>query len=130
MSCARQLERLQLLHFFSVQPSNNEDNTVQKSNQVCFFFGMNCALQIHGIYCYIAAKLDRFLSEPGQVQVKPKMGYLLPDGPWPIFTRRDLHTSARGPAGVMGAAPPQPKWCLCCNERVLFNLPVCVSSHL
>lgn len=42
------------------------------SKKAIKFFGMNCALQPCGIYCHITAKLDRFLSEPGYIQVKPK----------------------------------------------------------
>ena len=126
VSQARQLQMLHLLHIFFVQLSNNEDNSVQNAIK---FFCCELCFQIHGIYCHITAKLDRFLSEPAQVQVKPKAGYFLPDGPSSPFSH--IVTSTHLPEGLrltVVLCPPLSGTCAVIGGFVL--LCQFVSAHL
>lgn len=66
-----------IAHFFFFLVQLTVTMRIILSKKAIKFFGMNCAAQIHRIYCHITAKLDRFLSEPGQIQVKTKAGCLL-----------------------------------------------------
>lgn len=78
--------RLEMLYFLDC---NNEGNSVQKSN---LDFWHELPVQMHRIYCHMTAKCDRFLSDPGQIQVRLK-GHCLPT--WissPLPTSRGLDT--------------------------------------
>ena len=94
------------------------------------FFGMNRALQIHGIYSHITAKLDRFLSEPDQVWVKSKASYLLDGSPSPPFL--PIMTSIHLPEGlgviVACCLSPPSEWWLCHNCIFLFFFWLLYSS--
>lgn len=93
---ARQLETLHILQFFLW--SSLVTMRIILSKNAIKFFGMSCALQIHGIYSHITAKLDRFLSEPDQVWIKSKASYLLDGGPSPPFS--PIMTSTHLPEGL------------------------------
>lgn len=130
VSWARKLEILNLLHLFFFCPahSNNEGNSAKKTT----FLGMHCAVQIHGIYCHIIAKLDKFLSEPSQIQGQLKACHL---SAWcPSFScdllTRGFCTPSWGPGNKMDTGTlilhhSALKWCLCYNFRVLFCLFIC-----
>lgn len=86
VSWARRLEMLCFLDY------NNEGNSVQKSN---LDFWLELPVQMHRIYCHMTAKCDRFLSDPGQIQARPK-GHCLPT--WHLITSSNswVWTQGRG----------------------------------
>lgn len=84
VSWARRLEMLCFLDY------NNEGNSVQKSN---LDFWLELPVQMHRIYCYMTAKCDRFLSDPGQIQARPK-GHCLPT--WHLITSSNFWVWTQG----------------------------------